>query len=176
MKLSLIVAMAQNRVIGQNKQMPWHLSADLKKFKQITMGSPIIMGRKTFEAIGRPLPGRENIIVSRNRDYTVENCTVCLSVDEAINRCCQQDREVFVIGGATLYQQTMQQADRLYLTQIHRDFVGDTYFPEIDQSQWMIQEQSIVENDPDVDFSYSFIVMEKKVDSDNEYHFDHVGC
>ncbi len=174
MKLSLIVAMAQNRVIGQNKKMPWHLSADLKKFRQITMGSAIIMGRKTFEAIGRPLPGRHNIIVSRNEDYTVEDCSVFQNIDDAVNSCRQQYQEVFIIGGATLYQQTLQQADRLYLTQIHRDFVGDTYFPEIDQNQWTIQQKILVEDDPAVDFSYSFILMEKK--TSGEYHFDHVGC
>ena len=173
MKLSLIVAMAQNRVIGHNKQMPWHLSADLKKFKQITMGSPIIMGRKTFEAIGRPLPGRENIIVSQNKDYTAENCSVFQDLEAAI-KSCRQHPEAFIIGGATLYQQTLQQADRLYLTQIHRDFIGDTYFPKIDQSQWTIQEQIIIDSDPAVDFSYSFILMEKKPSA--EYHFDHVGC
>ncbi len=174
MKLSLIVAMAQNRVIGHNKQMPWHLSADLKKFKQTTMGSPIIMGRKTFEAIGRPLPGRSNIIVSRNEDYSAEGCLVFSELDAAINHCRSDHREAFIIGGETLYQQTMQRADRLYLTQIHRDFIGDTYFPEIDDSQWSVQQQTTIENDPSVDFSYSFILMEKK--PSEEYHFDHVGC
>lgn len=161
MKLSLIVAMATNYSIGLNNQMPWHLSADLKKFKQITMGHPIIMGRKTFESIGRPLPGRQNIIISRDPDYAQEGCLVFNSLDGALQSCAAID-EVFVIGGATLYAATLAQADRLYITQIQQAFVGDTWFPEIDLQLWQEVARKDINDDISVDFNYSFIVYERK--------------
>jgi dihydrofolate reductase len=135
MKLSLIVAMAENRTIGLNKEMPWHLSADLKKFKKITMGHPIIMGRKTFESIGKPLPGRKNIIISRNSNYLQEGCEVFNSLDSALESCSKEE-EIFVIGGATLYESILEKSDRLYITEIKKSFAGDTWFPEFDQNQW----------------------------------------
>ncbi len=173
MKISLIVAMAENRVIGLNNQMPWHLSADLKHFKQITMGSPIIMGRKTFEAIGRPLPGRTNIIVSRNPQYQAENCLLFPQLEAALNHCQQHD-EVFIIGGATLYEQTLERAHKIYLTQIHQVFSGDTYFPEIDKQTWVELEKTTIQDDPAVEFSYSFICLEKK--SADDFADQNVGC
>jgi len=156
MKLSLIVAMAENRTIGINKEMPWHLSADLKKFKKITMGHPIIMGRKTFESIGRPLPGRKNIIISRNTDYQQEGCEVFNNLDKAI-QSCQVEEEVFVIGGATLYEAILDKSDRLYVTEIKKSFEGDTWFPEIDQQEWSEYEREDINDDSSVDFSYSFV-------------------
>lgn len=162
MKLSLIVAMAMNRTIGLNNQMPWHLSADLKKFKQITMGHPIIMGRKTFESIGRPLPGRKNIIISRNSRYQQQGCLVFNSIESALQDCVAND-EVFVIGGATLYKATLAQADRLYITEIQQIFEGDTWFPEIKQEQWKEVAREDIDNDNSVDFNYSFIVYERLV-------------
>ena len=160
MKLSLIVAMATNHTIGLNNKMPWHLSADLKKFKQITMGHPIIMGRKTFESIGRPLPGRQNIIISRNPHYEQQSCLVFNNLDSALQSCAQAD-EVFVIGGATLYAATLAQADRLYITEIQQAFDGDTWFPEIDLQQWQEVTRNDISDDKSVDFSYSFIVYER---------------
>ncbi len=157
MKISLIVAMASNRVIGLNNQMPWHLSADLKRFKQITMGHPIIMGRKTFEAIGKPLPGRMNIIVSRNTSYQQEGCIVEDSVEAAIHYGCRLDDEVFVIGGATLYEATLPMADNLYITLINQDFEGDTFFPEFDLNGWSAVEREDVIDDEKVGFTYSFL-------------------
>ncbi len=159
MKLSLIVAMASNRTIGLNNQMPWHLSADLKKFKKITMGHPIIMGRKTFESIGRPLPGRENIIISRNPDYQQPDCLVFNTLDSALQSCAEID-EVFVIGGATLYATTLAQADRLYITEIQQAFEGDTWFPEIKKEQWQEVAREDISDDSSVNFNYSFIVYE----------------
>ncbi|MBS4051381.1 MAG: dihydrofolate reductase [Methylomonas sp.] len=156
MKISLIVAMASNRVIGLNGTMPWHLSADLKRFKQITLGSPIMMGRKTFDAIGRPLPGRENLVISRNPEYRQPGCRVFADIDSAL-RYAQTCSEVFVIGGATLYDALLPQADYLYLTLIQREFAGDTYFPEIDYSAWRVLERVDVADDSNVDFSYSFL-------------------
>jgi len=160
MKLSLIVAMATNHTIGLNNKMPWHLSADLKKFKQITMGHPIIMGRKTFESIGRPLPGRQNIIISRNPHYEQQACLVFNNLDSALLSCTEAD-EVFVIGGATLYAATLARADRLYITKIQQAFDGDTWFPEIDLQQWQEVARKDINDDTCVDFSYSFIVYER---------------
>ncbi|MFI3119729.1 MAG: dihydrofolate reductase, partial [Methylococcaceae bacterium] len=119
MKISLIVAMASNRAIGLNNQIPWHLSADLKKFKKITMGAPILMGRKTYESIGRPLPGRSNIIISRNPEYRQAGCLVFNDIEQALESC-RDHAEVFVIGGSDFYRSMLAVADTLYLTQIHR--------------------------------------------------------
>jgi dihydrofolate reductase len=160
MKISLIVAMASNRVIGLNAQMPWHLSADLKRFKQITMGSPIIMGRKTFEAIGKPLPGRCNIIISRNADYQQPDCLVYSDIDSALQHCADSP-EVFVIGGATLYEALLPKADVLYMTEIDKDFTGDTLFPEFDSQDWREIERENINDDPSVDFSYHFLKLER---------------
>jgi len=161
MKISLIVAMASNRVIGLNNQMPWHLSADLKKFKSITMGKPIVMGRKTFESIGRPLPGRTNIIISRNADYRQEGCVVTNDLDSALTSACQLADEIFVIGGSALYDALLPRANRLYLTQINAAFEGDTFFPEINQDEWQELNREDIDNDPQVAFSYSFLQLER---------------
>jgi dihydrofolate reductase len=160
MKISIIVAMASNRAIGQNNKMPWHLSADLKKFKEITMGSPILMGRKTFESIGRPLPGRSNIIISRNKNYHQNDCLVFNNVEDAIIASEKYD-EIFVIGGASIYKSTLSKANYLYLTQIHKEFEGDTFFPVIDNQIWKEIEREDVNDDASVDFTYSFLKLEK---------------
>ncbi len=128
-KVSIIVAMAKNRVIGKDNDMPWHLPADLQHFRKMTSGKPIIMGRKTYESIGRPLPKRHNIIVSRNSDYEVDGCDVVSSLDEAV-KIAGDVEELFIIGGGFLYNQTIDQADKLYLTFIDLDVDGDTLFPE----------------------------------------------
>ena len=160
MKISLIVAMASNRVIGLDNQMPWHLSADLKKFKQITMGSPILMGRKTYESIGKPLPGRTNIIISRNSSYQQDNCLVFDNVEKALASCQKYD-EIFIIGGATFYEVMLAKADTLYLTQIHKTFDADTFFPEIIPEEWKEVAREDITDDQSVDFSYSFIKLER---------------
>jgi dihydrofolate reductase len=140
MKLSAIVAMASNRVIGANNQLPWRLPADLARFKRITMGHALVMGRKTYESIGRPLPGRTMIVVTRQRGYAPEGVKVAHSVDEAL-ALAQGDDEVFIIGGAELFAQTMDRIDRLYLTLIEREVPGDVSFPEVDLSTWKLIEQ-----------------------------------
>lgn len=160
MKISIIVAMASNRAIGQNNQMPWHLSADLKKFKKITMGSPILMGRKTFESIGHPLPGRRNIIISRNKHYQQKDCDVFNNVEKAMSACEKND-EIFIIGGASIYESTLSRANFLYLTQIHKKFDGDTFFPFIDNQIWKEIEREDINDDPSVSFTYSFVKLEK---------------
>jgi dihydrofolate reductase len=161
MKISLIVGMASNRVIGAENKMPWHLSADLKRFKKITMGSPILMGRKTHESIGKALPGRTNIVISRNSHYRAQGCQVYSDITSALDSFpeCQ---EIFIIGGASLYETMLPEADSIYLTQIHQSFSGDTYFPEIDSNDWVEIEHERIDNDPDVTFSYSFIKLERQ--------------
>jgi len=129
--ISLVAAMAHNRVIGKDNQMPWNLPADLRHFKAVTMGKPIIMGRNTFESIGRPLPGRRNIVISRNADYRVEGCDRATSFEAAL-ALVSNVAEVMVIGGGFLYSQTLSQANKLYLTFIDLEVEGDTQFPEFE--------------------------------------------
>ena len=134
-RISLIVAMAKNRVIGANNRIPWHLPNELGLFKSLTMGHHIVMGRKTYESINRLLPGRTTVIVTRQRDYTVPGAIVAHSVEEALD-ACKGDDECFVIGGADLFRETLPFADRLYLTVVDAEPEGDTYMPEFDMTQW----------------------------------------
>ncbi len=129
--ISLVCAMAKNRVIGKDNDMPWHLPADLKHFKATTMGKPIVMGRKTFESIGRPLPGRRNVVITRNPDYSAEGIEVVTSIDEALSLLSDVE-EIMITGGGNVYQQTIEQADRLYLTFIDLETDGDAFFPEFE--------------------------------------------
>jgi len=163
MKISLIVAMASNRVIGLNNKMPWHLSADLKKFKKITMGSPILMGRKTYESIGRPLPGRTNIIISRNIDYQQNGCVVFNDLKTALEKASENTEEIFIIGGSDLYQSILPIADTIYLTLINQEFQGDTFFPEIELNDWSEVEREDITDDSEATFNYSFLKLEKTI-------------
>jgi len=133
--ISLIVAMAQNGVIGRDNALPWRLPEDLKRFKEFTLGKPILMGRKTFEAIGRPLPGRANLVLTRDRDWRAAGVIPVHSVEEALlqTRTCD---ELVVIGGAEIYRLLLPFARRIYLTHVHADIPGDTYFPAFDPAQW----------------------------------------
>lgn len=160
MKISLIVAMSSNRVIGLENRLPWHLSADLKKFKQLTMGHAILMGRLTFESIGRPLPGRTNIIISRNPGYQQPGCFVYNDIATALDSC-KNETELFVIGGESLYQQFLPHADYIYITSIHQHFEGDTYFPELQVEQWRESSREDIDTDCSVPFRYSFIKLER---------------
>ena len=162
MKISLIVAMSENRVIGRDNKMPWHLSADLKRFRAITMNSPILMGRKTFESIGKPLDGRTNLILSKNTNYQPQGCLVFQSLESALNEAEKYGEELFIIGGATLYEIALPLAKRLYLTDIQAEFEGDTFFPEFDMNDWDEIACEQIENDEKVDFSYRFLTLEKK--------------
>lgn len=161
MKLSLIVAMSKNRVIGRDNKMPWHLSADLKRFRAITMNAPILMGRKTFESIGKPLDGRTNLILSKNPDYQPEGCLVFNSLETALNAAKNIGEELFIIGGATLYEIALPLAQRLYLTYIEAEFEGDTFFPEFDFNEWNEIACERVTDDEKVAFSYRFLTLEK---------------
>ena len=159
-RISLIVAMARNRVIGCNNRMPWHLPADFAYFKRITLGHPIVMGRKTFESIGRILPGRRNIVVSRNRDFLVDGADVMHSLDEAISSC-QDNEEVFVIGGAALYAAALPHADRLYITEVDVTPAGETLFPVIDEMSWLEKARQQVEPDANNAYAMEFVVLDR---------------
>jgi len=160
MRISLIVAMGANRVIGADNRMPWHLSADLKRFRQITMGKPILMGRRTHESIGRPLPGRKNIVLTADPDYAAPGCAVAHDLEAALREA--EGEELMVIGGAALYRAFLPRADRLYLTLIHSEFAGDTFFPEFDPAEW-IEAAREDAHDPDSGLQYSFLRLERAV-------------
>jgi dihydrofolate reductase len=133
--LSIIVAMASNRTIGANNTLPWRCPEDLKHFKSLTMGHHMIMGRKTFDSIGKPLPGRTTVVVSRNPKLQIEGCLIAHSLKEALEACAGDD-EIFIVGGAELYQQAMPLADKLYLTEIQQAVEGDAHFPEFNRDEW----------------------------------------
>jgi dihydrofolate reductase len=160
MKISIVVAMAANRVIGRDNQLPWHLPADLKHFKETTMGKPILMGRKTWESIGRPLPGRTNIVITRDENYDAPGCVVVHSIEAALQAAAKQD-EVMIIGGAEFYRQVLPQTDSIYLTRINEDFEGDTLFPELDSSEWQEAERIDCDADEKNPHSYSFITLDR---------------
>jgi dihydrofolate reductase len=141
MKLSLIVAVSRNGVIGLDNQLPWHLPEDLKYFKSVTMGKPIVMGRKTYDSIGRPLPGRTNIVITRDPSWHADGVMVAQSLESALDMGSKASaeagvEEVMVIGGEQIYRMTLPAADRLYLTQVDADVEGDAFFPELDTAQW----------------------------------------
>jgi dihydrofolate reductase len=154
--LSLITAMDSNRLIGKNNSLPWHLPADLAFFKATTMGKPVIMGRKTFASIGKALPGRQNIVVTRDCNFDAPDCEVASSIDAAIT-LVDDTEEVMLIGGASLYQQTIDVADIIYLTLIHHEFKGDAWFPEINPEFWELVSQDDFEADEKNPFAYSLV-------------------
>ncbi len=154
--LSLICAMDKNRLIGNNNQLPWHLPADLALFKKTTLGKPVIMGRKTFDSIGRALPGRQNIVITSNPGWSATGCDVASSIEQALALVEGSD-EAMLIGGASLYEQTLKQADILYLTLIDHEFAGDTWFPEIDSKTWKISSESLFPADEKNPYSFSFV-------------------
>lgn len=158
--LSMIVAHANNRVIGKNNDMPWHLPADLAYFKKTTLGKPIIMGRKTYQSIGRPLPGRKNIVISRDDNFQVEGVEVVNSVDAALALVVDSP-EVMVIGGGAIYQHCLAAAQRLYITHINADIDGDTYFPEYDLTVWQKVASDIRPSDEKNPYQLDFSVYEK---------------
>ena len=161
MRVSLIAAMASNRVIGRDNRLPWHLSADLKRFKRLTLGHTLVMGRKTFESIGRPLPGRSTIVVTRQEGYAPEGVQVVHSIAEALELAGGDD-EVFIAGGGDIFQQTLPVADRLYLTIIEEAFPGDAYFPEYDESQWRLVDREDHGPAEDAPFSWSFQTLDRQ--------------
>lgn len=156
MKLSIIVAAADNLVIGDNNHLIWHLSADLKRFKALTSGHPVVMGRKTFESIGKALPQRRNIVISRSADFCARGCEVAESVEAAL-RLTEQEEQVFIIGGGTIYREFWNRADQLYLTWVHTLAKGDTCIPPVDSRVWEEVSRQDFQADEKNDFDYSFV-------------------
>ena len=159
-RVCLIAALAANRVIGNLNALPWRLPADLKRFKALTMGHPVLMGRKTHESIGRPLPGRRNLVITRNRDFEAPGCEVVHSLEEAIAACRAAD-EIFVIGGAELYREALARADCLEFTEIHAEFEGDATFPEFPMVQWRETTREVHREQADIAFGYDFVRYER---------------
>lgn len=167
MRLAIIVAQAENRTIGINNKLPWHLPEDLKYFKQVTMAKPIIMGRKTYESIGRPLPGRTNIVISRDSSYQREGIRVVHSLEAACDLAesicvIEGQDEAMVIGGSQIYAEALATCDRLYLTQVHAEVEGDAQFPAFDESEWRELGRETFASDGRNPYNYSFIVLDRK--------------
>jgi dihydrofolate reductase len=167
MRLSLIVAMSWNRVIGRDGGLPWHLSADLQRFKRLTVGHAIIMGRKTFDSIGRILPGRRSIVITRQVDFSPPGVVVAHDVNEAIQQATSSD-EAFVIGGEQIFQLMLPLVTRMHITEVQANVTGDTLFPAYDPSEWRLTEESVHAADAKNDYPVRFLVYDRvgRVDSD----------
>ena len=159
--LAIIVAMAKNRTIGINNTLPWRIPADLQHFKKLTMGHHMIMGRKTFESIGKPLPGRITVVVSRDRNLKIEGCTVAYSLPEAI-AACTSDPHIFVVGGADIYTQALGLADTLYITEVQQDIDGDAWFPEFGRSEWLEVSREAHHQETPQPLEYHFVEYRRK--------------
>lgn len=154
--ISIIAALTKDRVIGKDNKMPWYLPEDLKNFKRITKGNTIIMGRKTYESIGRPLPGRKNIVLSSTMTSDSDKLLVCGSFESVLDAAKLENKEIFIIGGANVYAQALSLTDKMYLSYVKQSYEGDTFFPEFDKNNWDITEKK---NFPD----FEFVVYERKL-------------
>ncbi|MDP2143476.1 MAG: dihydrofolate reductase [Gallionella sp.] len=159
--LSIIVAMARNRTIGVNNTLPWRCPEDLKHFKALTMGHHMIMGRKTYDSIGKPLPGRTTVVVTRNAELKIEGCLMAHSLEQAI-AACAGDEEVFVVGGAELYAQALPLVDTLYITEIQQDVEGDAHFPAFDRSEWQEASREVRAQETPQPLEYHFVCYRRK--------------
>ncbi len=160
-ELAVIVAIAQNRAIGLNNKLLWHIPSDLKRFKRLTSGHTVIMGRNTFLSLpGGALPNRKNVVIS-HLDESFERCTIVHTPEQAIE-ACRNDELAFIIGGGMVYERFLPEADKLFLTVVHHDYEADTWFPEIDFQQWIKKSATYIDNDPDFAYPYSFIDFERK--------------
>jgi dihydrofolate reductase len=163
MTLSLLLAAAENNVIGKDNKLPWHLPNDLKYFKNLTWGMPVIMGRKTYESFGKPLQGRRNIVITHNKDWKAEGVEVAGSIEEAIEMAKESAvKEIFIIGGGEIFKTILPKADRIYLTRIYHSFEGDAYFPEIKENEWRLVKERKCEADEKNTYAHSFQVWERK--------------
>ena len=161
-QLSIIVAIADNNAIGKDNQLLWHLSEDLKRFKQLTTHHTIVMGKKTFESLPiRPLPNRRSVVITDIVDEKIDGCVMAYSIEEAI-QLCEEDKENFIIGGGSIYRQFMPIADKLYLTKVHKDFEADTFYPDIDFSDWEIIEKQENLQDEKSGLLYSYFIYKRK--------------
>ena len=163
MILSLLVAASENNVIGKDNKLPWHLPNDLKYFKNLTWGMPILMGRKTFESIGKALPGRKSIVITRNNDWQREGVEVVHSIEEAIQKAEGYGvKEIFVIGGAEIFKTALPVANRIYLTRIHHNFDGDVYFPQVSEQEWDLTSSRFCEADEKNIYNHTYQVWDRK--------------
>jgi len=161
--ISFIVAAAENNVIGKDNQLPWHLPSDMKYFKNQTWGMTVIMGRKSLESLGKPLQGRKNIVVTRNKDWKQEGTEVAHSINEAIDLAKETGvNEIFIIGGAEIFKEAMPFANRIYLTRIHHHFDGDAYFPEVSDAEWNLVQSRFCDADEKNQYPHTFQVWERK--------------
>ena len=168
MLISLIVAHSSNRVIGVDGQLPWHIPDDLKYFKAITIGKPIIMGRKTFDSIGKPLPGRLNIIITKNTDLTIEECVVVNNLEAAITEAKNyfktqdtEQEEIFIIGGAQIFKQSMEFVNKIYITEVHAEYAGDVFFDELSDNDWIEVGRDLHDSQNDK-IPFSFVTYNRK--------------
>jgi dihydrofolate reductase len=161
MKISIIAAIGENRELGFEGKIPWHLPADFKHFKEVTMGHPVIMGQRTFESMGKPLPGRKNIVLTQSADFHADDCCVVRSLDEALD-AAKASEEAFVIGGGQIYRLALPVAQKLYLTKVHGTFTADTFFPEWSDAEWRLVSSEPHAKDEKNVFDYDFCVYEKK--------------
>lgn len=161
MKISLIVAVAENGIIGTGGTMPWHITEDFAHFKAVTLGHSVVMGRKTYESIGRPLPRRRNIVITRNADLRIEGCEMATSLESAV-AMCEGEEEIFVIGGGEIYRQAMPLAHKLYITHVGMRAEGDTRFPEIDSAVWQEVGREEFERGRDFEHPFSFVDYERR--------------
>lgn len=159
--ISLVVAISQNRAIGKDNQLLWHLPEDLKHFKRITSGHSVIMGRKTYESIGKPLPNRRNIIVSRQSDYQVVGTETASSLAHAF-KLCENEKEVFIIGGAEIYKQSLPYADKIYLTLVEAEMDADTFFPSLNDQEWQQTVLDSFEQDDRHPYAFRFLLLERR--------------
>ena len=159
--INIVVAKASNNVIGAKNDLIWHLPNDLKHFKSLTSGHPIIMGRKTFESLGRPLPNRTNIVVTRDQNWNAEGIEIASSLPKAIEAAKKIDDDIYIIGGGNIYKQAMEFTDVLYITEVHHEFDGDTYFPEIDLDEWEEVQRENFKKDEKHPYAYSFVMYKK---------------
>jgi len=161
--ISFIVAASENNVIGKDNKLPWCLPTDMRYFKNVTWGMPVIMGRKSFESLGKALKGRTNIVVSRNKDWKAPDVQVVQTIDQAITRATQSDaKEIFIIGGAEIFRSALPSADRIYLTLVHGNFDVDAFFPEMDRGEWKLKSNRDCEADEKNPYALSFQVWERK--------------
>lgn len=163
MRRSIIVAMGRNGVIGKDNRLPWHLPADLRFFKRTTMGHPMIMGRRTYDSVGMPLPGRTNIVVTRSAEFAPAGVVVARTPDEALQLAEARDaEEIFIAGGSEIFRLMLPMADRMYVTRIEADFDGDTFFPDVDWRQWELVSSEEHQPDEKNRWAYSFLVYDRK--------------
>lgn len=162
-EIAIIAAIAENKAIGKDNRLLWHLSEDLKRFKRLTTGHTVVMGKKTYYSLPvRPLPNRRNLVITDVPDEQIEGCVMAYSIDDAIAKM-DEDRENFIIGGGSVYRQFLPLADRLYITNVHHSFEADTFFPDIDMSQWRLAEESEVYAPDDKNpYSFSYVIYERK--------------